>query len=373
MANYAGNCYGKGVTFMKVGVLGAGGMGETVISHLRECEGVEEIVAMDIRPERVAELKEKHGVEAFTELEAILSDDEVPLVFITSANHAHKDLTLASLAAGKAVMCEKPMAVTLADARAMVEAAESREAFLQIGFELRYSKLYTKVKEWIDAGLLGEVNNSHCYYICSEFHHKGSWRNKKATGGSMFGEKLSHYVDLPRWWIGSEVTDVSSVCAPNVIPYYEVHDNYHTTYRFANGAVSHLTFMMAPGATFRGDPLSDVVGQQRGDGHNLRYLVVGTGGAAETDVFARTLKRWEFGDSPECLTSTWVEDLTWDPSEDHLYFHNTLDQTRDIVRRVQEGLPPATPARDAYETMRLCFAAEESADRGERVRMDEMG
>jgi predicted dehydrogenase len=250
-----------------------------------------------------------------------------------------------------------------------VETAERLGAFLQIGFEARYSLLYCKVKEWIDAGLLGQVVNTHGYYICSEFHHKGSWRNRTATGGSMFGEKLSHYVDLPRWWIGAEVTEVSTLCALNVIPYYEVRDNYHTAYRFANGAVSQLTFMMAPGATFHGDPLQDVLGQQQGDGHALRYLVVGTGGAAETDVFARTIKRWEFGDSPDCFTSTWVETLTWDPAEDHRYFHNTLEQTHDIVRRVQQGLPPRTPARDAYESTKLCFAAELSADRGVPIRL----
>jgi predicted dehydrogenase len=57
---------------------------------------------------------------------------------------------------------------------------------------LRYSKLYTAIKDWADQGLLGQVVNTQCSYFCSEFHKKGSWRNKKATGGSMFGEKLSH-------------------------------------------------------------------------------------------------------------------------------------------------------------------------------------
>jgi len=60
--------------------------------------------------------------------------------------------------------------------------------------------------------------NTQFTYICSEFHRKGSWRNHKATGGSMFGEKLSHYVDLPRWWIGADIDTVFSVCAPNIIP-----------------------------------------------------------------------------------------------------------------------------------------------------------
>lgn len=357
---------------MKVAILGAGGMGGSVIKHLKQCELVEGIVAVDISEERARATGERHNVEATTDLGHVLADPQIPLVFVTASNDAHMTLTLQALAAGKAVMCEKPMAVTLANARAMVDAAESCNGFLQIGFELRYSKLYTQVKEWIDAGLLGEVNNTQCTYISSEFHGKGSWRNKLATGGSMFGEKLSHYVDLPRWWIGSDVTDVYTACAPNVIPYYEVRDNYHTTYRFANGAVSQLTFMMAVGATFRGDPLQDVISQQHGDGHALRYLVAGTKGAAEADVFTRTIKRWEFGDSPKCMTSTWVETLTWDPAEDHLYFHNTLEQTKDIVYRVQHGLPPKTSARDAYETMKLCFAADESADRGEVVKLAEV-
>ena len=360
---------------LSVGVLGAGGMGRTVIRHLQQCPQVGVIIAQDIRPERVKELSAIDGISVTLELRRVLDDPAISLVFITASNDAHKQLTLQALAAGKAVMCEKPMATTLADAREMVDAVERCGGFLQIGFELRYSKLYSKVKEWIDAGLLGKVVNTHCYYICSEFHGKASWRNKLATGGSMFGEKLSHYVDLPRWWVGTDVPvkDVFTACSPNVIPYYEVRDNYNTTYRFADGAVGHLTFMMAAAATFRGDPLQDVVSQQQGDGHALQFLIEGTEGAALTDVFGRKLKRWKFGDSPDRMTSTWVEDLSWLPAEDHVYFHNTQDQTHDIVRRVAEGLPPSTSARDAYETMKLCFAADLSADSGNLVKMSDIG
>jgi hypothetical protein len=59
-----------------------------------------------------------------------------------------------------------------------------------------------------------------------------------------------------------------------------------------------------------------------------------------------------------------VEKLTWSEEEDHFYFHNTTDQTKDIVRRVANGLSPKTSARDALETMKLCFAAEKSAISG---------
>ena len=186
----------------------------------------------------------------------------------------------------------------------------------------------------------------------------------------MFNEKLSHYVDGPRWWIGSQVTEVMTMCSPNVVPYYEVRDNYHTTYRFRNGAVSHLTFMMAVGAKFKGDPLKNTVDQQQGDGHELRYLIEGTKGAAETDVFRRLIKRWEFRDGPKCLESHWVDTLTYTAEQEQLYIHNTYDQALDIVRRVADGLPPKTPPQDSLETMKLCFAADVSADTEKIVRID---
>ncbi|MFW5858323.1 MAG: Gfo/Idh/MocA family protein [Planctomycetota bacterium] len=208
--------------------------------------------------------------------------------------------------------------------------------------------------------------NSHCYYINSEFHHKGSRRNQSDSGGGMFGEKLSHYVDLARWWTGGELDWVQSVCAPNIVPYYEVRDNYHTTWRFTSGAVGHLTFMMGPAANVDGDPLQ-LLDLERDTGHHLRLLVVGTRGCAEADAFARTLRRWAFSDTEACQRSDKVEEHTWSVDEDHRYFHNTTDQTRDIVRRVRDGLPPALAPRDAFETMRLSFAAEASATAGERI------
>jgi predicted dehydrogenase len=347
-------------------------MGQTVLQHLREIESVTEIVAYDVDPARVRQAEETYSVSGVTELDQVLEDAEIPLVFITAANFAHEELAVACLEAGKAVMCEKPMALTLEGARHMVETAERLGAWFQIGFELRYSKLYTKVKTWIEAGLLGEVVNTTCLYTSSSFGKDTSWRLKAGTGGSMMGEKLSHYVDLPRWWVGSEVTEVYATCAPNVIPYMEIHDNYHVTYRFASGAASHLTFLMGHPATFHGDPLRPAEDQQVGDGHELRYIVVGTQGAAEADVFHKAIKRWKMHDGPETLESELVEQLTWEPAENHFYFHNTHDQTVDIVRRVQEGLPSATPARDAYDTMRVCFAADLSADTGKVVKLEEV-
>jgi predicted dehydrogenase len=355
-----------------VAVLGSGQMGENVIRHLADSPFTRNITVFDRHPERMESLKQRYGVATSESLERVLESPDIRLVFITASNNAHKDLTIAALEAGKAVMCEKPMATTLADAGAMVEAAERTKGFLQVGFELRYSHLYTKVKEWINEGSLGRVLNTHCLYCSSAWGRHDVWRAGSQTSGGMFGEKLSHYVDLTRWWIGDTVEEVYATCAPNVISYYEVHDNFHCTYRFKNGAVSHLTFMMGPAATFRGDPLQNAVSQQAGDGHMLRYMIYGEKGAAETDVFPRTIKRWEFGENDYGQTSEWVQTETWSPEQDFAYFHNTHDQALDIVRRVATGEPPKISPRDAMETTLLCFAAELSAQENRPVRLEEL-
>ena len=358
---------------IEVAVLGGGQMGQNVIRHLADSPLVSAITVFDRNPERFEQLKQRYGVKTSESLDQVLGNPKIKLVFIAASNDAHKDLTIAALEAGKAVMCEKPMATTLADARAMVEAAERTGGFLQVGFELRYSHLYTTVKDWIDRGLLGRVLNTHCLYVSSAWGRHDVWRASSKASGGMFGEKLSHYVDLTRWWIGDDVEEVYVACAPNVISYYEVHDNYHCTYRFRNGAVSHLTFMMAPAATFKGDPLQNAVSQQSGDGHELRYMVYGEKGAAETHVFPRTIKRWEFGEDQYGQTSAWVQTETWSPDEDFAYFHNTHGQALDIVRRVVAGEPPKTTPRDALESTRLCFAAELSAAENRPVRLSELG
>ncbi len=357
---------------IEVAILGCGQMGYNVVRTLENSPMVRDITGFDPNPERLEDLNKTFGVKSARSLEEVLQNPEIKLVFVTASNNAHKDLAVAALEAGKAVMCEKPMATTIPDAEAMVQAAERTNGFLQIGFELRYSHLYTTVKDWIDRGLLGRVLNTQCTYATSAWGRHDVWRVASKSSGGMFGEKLSHYVDLVRWWIGDEVEEVYATCAPNVIPYYEVHDNYHCTYRFKGGAVSQLTFMMGPAASFKGDPLQNAVSQQAGDGHILRYMIYGEKGAAETDVFPRTIKRWEFGEDDYGQTSAWVQNETWDPERDFAYFHNTHDQALDIVRRVANGESPSINPRDALETTRLCFAAELSAAERRPVRLDEI-
>lgn len=188
----------------------------------------------------------------------------------------------------------------------------------------------------------------------------------------MFGEKLSHYIDLPRWWTGEQIDEVHAMSSKNVVPYFEVQDNYQASFKFKGAAVAHITFMMPFASSSVGDPLGDTLDQQKEDGHELRFLIMGTKGGIETDVFRRRIKRWQYSENEEGFHSEWIEDITWSQQEDQEYFHNTLGQTHDIVDRVRRNLPPMTPPRDSLETMKACAAVDHSIETGRIVNVEEV-
>lgn len=220
------------------GVLGLGAMGATHVQAAKDSAWIDRVVGYETSPERAKLRGKELGIAATSDLDHILNDPGVRIVYIAAPNEVHCELSVKALRAGKAVLCEKPMGTTLDEARQMLEAERQTGGFLQIGLELRYSRIYIKAKQWIDQGLIGKPLNSHCDYYCSEGHCKDIWRSKSKT--TLIAEKLCHYLDLSRWWFSDEVAEVYSVAAPNVVSYFNHSDNHQITCRFSNGGVSTL-------------------------------------------------------------------------------------------------------------------------------------
>ncbi len=347
-----------------VAVLGLGGMGKTHVEAAKASPYVGKIYGYEPEHERAVSRGKELEIETTSNLDSILGNPKIKLVYIAAINAVHAELTDKELRAGKAVLCEKPMGETLAEARFMIKAEKDTGNFLQIGFEARYSTLYTTAKAWIDAGLIGRPVNCHCRYYCSEFHKKNTWRSN--SSGTLIGEKLSHYLDLQRWFMGDEVDEVFSMNSPNVVDYFNHPDNHQINMRFRNGAVSNLNFIMFIGETDHSDPLLEMIDKQSDDGHHLQYYIFGTKGAIETDVFRRRIRRWEFSDSPEQLVSKIVETIRFPKEEDQTWFHNVHGQNLRIAELVAKGMKPEVSAKNAYETMRVGFAAEIS-EREKRI------
>lgn len=345
-------------------VVGLGSNGSDTVADVSASEHIARIVGVDTDPGRCRRARERFGIETTVSLDAVLSDPQIALIFISTPNALHYPIGKAALERGKAVCMEKPMGVTRQETEDLLRVVSETRGFLQVGFEARhYCRLYARVKDILDSGEIGLLRHINCQYVLSPFS-RDSWYVKAAHSGGLFQEKLCHYIDLPRWWTGSRVERFFCARAANVIPYYEIADNIELTMQFECGVVSHLTFLYGAAGEGANDLIhTEALERQRHEGYRLYYQLVGTEGALEANVFWRELRVFHHAGKPGVDTSRMVRVERWEQKDDLAWFHNTADEKRDVARRVARGLPPATGPEDAAETMRLCFEFEEAAMR----------
>ena len=143
---------------IKVGIIGCGKIAQ--VRHIPEFAANPHTAPygfFDINQERAKALAEKYGGKAYASYEELLADPEIEAVSACTANHAHAEVSVAALKAGKHVLCEKPMAVTLEECEAMVAAAKESGKFLMIGQNQRLARAHMKAKELIAQGAIGKV------------------------------------------------------------------------------------------------------------------------------------------------------------------------------------------------------------------------
>lgn len=239
---------------LRVGVIGCGSIAKQ--RHGYEYfhnENVEIKGFFDRKSERVEALVALYGGKVYATIDDMLADPEIDAVSVCLANAAHAETTIKALRAGKNVLCEKPMAVTLEECEAMLVAAKESGKRLMIGHNQRLAPAHKKAKELLASGELGRVISFQ-----STFGHKGpemwsmdkgahTWFFKKASAsfGSMADLGI-HKIDLVRYLIGSDIETVYSTMKvldkkfPDGTP-IEVDDNSIEVLSFANGALGTVT------------------------------------------------------------------------------------------------------------------------------------
>lgn len=202
--------------FVGIGVVGTGSR----ISHIiRNIPGFGERI-------RVTALHDTHqdfleqtlasyapGAKVYEDYHELVSDPAVDWVFIGSWNKLHAAQTIAAFEAGKHVFCEKPLATTFEDAIAIRDAHERAGTAFMIGFTLRYSPHYRKIKEIIRDGEIGSIISLE-FNETLEFNHGGyihsDWRRLRELSGSHLLEKCCHDLDVANWLTDSRPHRVAS-------------------------------------------------------------------------------------------------------------------------------------------------------------------
>jgi predicted dehydrogenase len=155
----------------------------------------------------VKEAADKFGWESYeTDWRKMIARKDIDFVDINAPSDAHKEITLAAIAAGKHVFCEKPLALNLADAREMLEAAEQAGVKHAVCFNYRFLPAVQLAKQIIDEGRLGEIHHYRATYLQDwlvDPNFPLAWRLKKEVAGSgAHGDLNAHSIDLARFLIG---------------------------------------------------------------------------------------------------------------------------------------------------------------------------
>lgn len=211
---------------LKIGIIGAGYIGGVHAGLLARDERVSIAAIHDIDAERARRLAVSVGAAVSSSAEELI--DKVDAVYITTPNTKHTALALAALGAGKHVFCEKPMATSLSDAKAVFDNADQSKAVFQVGHNRRFAPVYAMLKQ-----VITEESAPHSAHVKMNRGEliKPEWvADPRITGGFLY-ETTIHMFDMVRFLFG-EVTEMFALGSSHEYP--EV-DDFSVLLGFANG------------------------------------------------------------------------------------------------------------------------------------------
>ncbi|MCI0396177.1 MAG: Gfo/Idh/MocA family oxidoreductase [Chloroflexi bacterium] len=225
-----------------VALIGAGGIGEIRAEAVAQTPGLELVAVADIDRSRAEKVAGRYGGQPSADPLAVAGQKNVDLVIISTPPNHHADLSLAALASGKHVLCEKPLAHTLADAGRMCAAAEAHGVLLKTGFNHRYFPAMAFARRLIDDGRIGEIITVQAYAGHPggvEFGH--DWVHDSAvTGGGSLVDNGIHILDLTRFFLDDPVVSATGYIANLVWPFGNAEDNGYALFRTAGGKVAQV-------------------------------------------------------------------------------------------------------------------------------------
>ncbi len=336
---------------VRFGLIGFGAWGQHHANSIHKTEGAA-LVAIAARSEAsVAAAKAAYPhAEVFSDYREMLKREDLDCVDIVVPSNLHHEMGMAVLSAGKNLLLEKPMGVSVEECDDLVRAARERGLLLAVGHELRLSSLWSRVKEMIDAGFVGEAQ-----YVLVELsrnpYRLGSdgWRYDISRVGNWILEEPIHFFDMARWYLSGAGDPVSVYASANSrqADHPELQDNFSAIVNFPGGRYAVVTQTLS---AFE---------------HHLTVKVTGTKGAlwaqwsgARDRTRHPTFSLRAF--DGENLETIPIEKITGELFE-------LEDQIAMLVRALRDGAPLSCTAEDGRWSVAMCLAAQASVDSGAPV------
>lgn len=342
---------------MNFGLLGAGWFGrEAHLKNLLLIEGVNPVAVSSRSEESLEAAKVIVGdrLQISRDWRDVIENQAVDAVIIALTNDQHYEAAMAALKAGKHVMCEKPLGLTIGDCNRIITQAAEADRVLQIGHEMRFQKLYSHMKAMIDGGEVGDLQ----LMWCREFRGpmRPGWRSSEALTGGTILEKNVHHIDLFNWMMDQIPLRVSAHGGTNVLTDREILDNAQVLIEYEGGRRATLELcLFAP------------------NGGECEIGACGDKGRIDTKNQALELVHHRF-DSSEALRMQIMDE---GDAANFVDGSGRVDrgikpELEHFVNCIKNEVNPLNDGESARLAVAVCLAAQESIKREETVYLSEL-
>ena len=322
---------------LRVAVAGLGGNGSRFAKLYSKHPGVDLVAACDIDEKR-SEFASGLGADFLSDYQEVAALDDLDVVSVHLPDRIHADAALAAMDAGKHVFVEKPMATTIEDCNAMIDAMDRTGLCVAVGQVLRTKALYKRIKDVVDSGVLGTIYYCEGDYMVHEFSSEAEAAKVGPTYSLQgFGCSATHPLDILRWYLGNP-TDVMAMGNIGMAHPSHPGDGFIAAlYRWPNGCIGRVTGTWA---------CSYDHSYENAYGISLF--------GSEASIVRGHLVSPDGDNEPVELAS-------------HGRGHPFDDEVDDFVNAVLSGCAPATDARDGGNTAIAIICGIKAMESGETV------
>ena len=335
---------------IKFAVIGCGRVAPKHTDSIKDITNAELVAVCDIREDRAKAFSEKYGCRYYLDHKDLLKNEkDVDCINICTPHGYHADIAINSAKAGKHVVVEKPMAMSLKEADKMVEECKKNNVKLFVVKQNRYNEPIVKLKEAVDKGRFGKIffgNTSVYWSRPQEYYDHEPWRGTKAIDGGVLMNQASHHIDMIRWMMG-EVKSIKATTA-TLTHKMEAEDIGIALLNFKNGALGTI---IATTSIFP---------------HNIEgsITIAGTDGTAKVGgVALNKMEIWTFKDwnNDDELISKYSQN----PPNVYGFGHHAY--LKDVVESIQKDLPPKVDGEEGRKTLELIEKIYESANSNKEI------
>lgn len=336
------------------------GCGRIATNHIKAALGNQLTIAgvCDLLPERMEALLQKHDLQGdaairrYTDYRRMLAELRPQLVAIATESGNHAEIALACIDAGCHVIIEKPIALSLADADAIIRRGEEKGVRVCACHQNRFNQSIRHIRAAVEQERFGRLSHG-CVHVRwnrnQAYYTQAPWRGTWAQDGGALMNQSIHGIDLLRWMMGDEIEEVFAYTANQQHPYIECEDIGLAVVKFQSGA------------------LGTIEGTTNVFPKNLEetlYLFGENGTVKAGGTSLNTIDCWQFADrraEDEALSQGLKEETS------NVYGNGHILLYRDVVEAVQSGRPPYVDAAAGKRALELVLAIYQSATTGRPV------